>query len=289
MYSITNDICFGRFLGNYCPPRSTKESRLKELEMILQLDKKIEPNTLWVLNRVYDQDYLDTIKSILTDNNQQYYEIPFVYNEFDNISNTQDKVRYVFNLNNARNTLVSRGLEQYKYTICADGDLYMEPERYAEMCDNITCQAEKQYYMLWHHRTTHSQDDSSVKKMSVAPVASTCHSVEPVPVFTRHSKQFFDERLYYNDNCKNELCFRIGMKHANYLAAASNMHKSFDMSLISESTDLSGDDWTTAGVIYHLALSGQERQETHVSERSAARRTAIQTALSRVEQHRPRA
>lgn len=289
MYNTTNDICFGRFLGNYCPPRSTKESRLKELEMILHLDEKIEPSTLWILNRIHDPDYLETIKYILTDNNQQYYEIPFVYSEYDSISNTQDKIRYIFNLNNARNTLVSQGLKQYKYTICADGDLYMEPSRYAEMRDNIAWQADKPYHMLWHQRTTHDQSNNSVKKMSVAPVTNTCHSVEPVPIFTKRSKQFFDERLYYNDNCKNELCFRIGMKHMNYLAAASNMHKSFDMSKMPESSELSGENWTTVGVIYHLALSGQEQQETHVSDRSGARRTAIQTALSRVEQHRPRA
>lgn len=286
MYNITNDICFGRFLGNYCPPRSTKVSRLEELELILQLDKKIELNTLWVLNRIYDSDYLDTIKTILTDNNQQYHEIPFVYKEYDDIDNVQDKARYVFNLNNARNTLVTQGLKQYKYIICADGDLYMEPDRYTEMCDNIACQKDKPYYMLWHHRTTHDSSDNSIKKMSVAPVASNCHSVEPVPVFTEHSKQFFDERLYYNDNCKNELCFRIGMKHENYLAAAPNMYKPFNMSDETTSDALSGEGWTTAGVIYHLALSGQEQQETHVSERSAARRIAIQTVMSRVEHHR---
>lgn len=269
-------VCLGRFLGNYCPPRSTKESRLLELKKTLSMDKHTNPDTLWILNRIYDTHYLDDVKTILNDNQQQFSEIPFVYDTFKNIKDGKQKLRYVFNLNNARNTVVTRGLETHDYVICADGDLFMDDVKWNEMLSNIQSKPDMNYYVLWHHRVV-NETKNTFKLMSVKSLSNTCHSTEPVLIFTNKSTQFFDERLYYNDNCKNELCFRIGLNHSNYIDAANKIQSKANLSKIG------GTEWTTAGVIYHLALDGTEDQESSVVNRCAARAKAIQSVCSRVD------
>ena len=59
------DICIGRILGNYNPPKSSAQSRLQELEDIIKFEANIHADKIWVLNRIFDQDYNSKIKNIL--------------------------------------------------------------------------------------------------------------------------------------------------------------------------------------------------------------------------------
>jgi len=267
-----NSLCLGRFLGNYCPPRSTKESRLHELKIILEEDKKINPATIWVLNRIYDLEYLNEIKNILSEEKQNFLEIPFIYEEYKQIQDDKEKLKYSFNLNNARNTIVKEGLKKYDYVICSDGDLFITPSRWVEINENIQWNPTLSYYTLWHHRVTMNEVDGGIKKMTTKPLDEKCHSIEPVLIFTKKSTMFFDEGLYYNDNCKTELCFRIGIEHEHYLCSSTNMNNEMK---IYERDNPCGKNWATAGVIYHLALQDWEKQETDQRQRKRAREKAI--------------
>jgi hypothetical protein len=166
-----NNLCFGRFLGNYCPPRSTKESRLYELKIILEEDKKINPATIWVLNRIYDLEYLNEIKNILSEEKQNFLEIPFIYEEYKQIQDDKEKLKYSFNLNNARNTVVKEGLKKYDYVICSDGDLFITPSRWVEISENIQWNPTLPYYALWHHRVTMNEVSGGIKKMTIAKMS----------------------------------------------------------------------------------------------------------------------
>lgn len=272
MNDYMNDLCFGRFLGNYCPPRSTKESRLHELKIILREDKRINPSNIWILNRIYDLEYLNEIKNILSEGEQNFLEIPFIYEEYKEIQNDEEKLRYTFNLNNARNTVVKEGLKKYDYVICSDGDLFIPPSRWIEINENIQQNPTLPYYALWCRRVTMQEVGGAVKKLNAESLDEKCHSIEPMLIFTKKSTMFFDENLYYNDNCKNELCFRIGMNHNDYLHSSMNMNNEIK---IHERNNPCGKNWATAGVIYHIALEDREEQEINQPLRKRAREKAI--------------
>ncbi len=94
-------FCFCRVIGNLLPPKDSMEERLDSIKFVIEQDKEISVEKTWILNRIIDQDYLESVRDLLAD--QSFIEIPFIKEDY---YRTSDRIHYLTNINAARNTIL---------------------------------------------------------------------------------------------------------------------------------------------------------------------------------------
>lgn len=246
------NICIGRILGNYNPPKSSAQSRLQELEEIIKFEANIHADKVWVLNRIFDQDYNSKIKNILIKNNYQFYEIPFIYDDF---ASSKDKFSYLANINPARNFLIKKCLSQHKYAFCLDGDCFFDSDLFTNITSNLNSNPNKSYYAVMTKRVIkrgHKYDFSNVIDS------------EPMLVFTKNSKFFFDENTPFGANDKNELCWKLGFSEEKFI------QKIYD-------TNITGNLCAVLGNVFHISCADQKLETDSVLRKKARIESLTQT------------
>ena len=234
MNTNDHDIVVARVLGNYNPPKSSPCARLKELAYILEAEKGINFKRIWILNRVFDLDYLEKIKSLLQKFRHDYIEIPFKYDEYKLLETTENKFNYSSNINNARNRAISEGLRRGKYLFCLDGDCFFTPNLFGVICKNLKYrERDFPYYALMTKRIPLDLDEPNLDAMIDS---------EPMLIFTKNSEKAFDEDLAFGQNDKNELCWKLGFSKEQ-------------MSSFIYESKVSGDLCKVLGDVYHVSFS----------------------------------
>lgn len=253
----TKDICICRVLGNYNPPKSSPQSRLQELVDIIEFETDVSSNKMWVLNRIFDLDYNSKIKDILIKNNYPFYEIPFVYDDF---ASSKDKFSYLANINPARNFLIKKCLSQHKYAFCLDGDCFFDSDLFIDVTSNLNSNPNKPYYAVMTKRV--------IKQESKYDFSNVINS-EPMLVFTKNSKIFFDENVPFGANDKNELCWKLGFSEEKFI------QKIYD-------TNITGNLCAVLGNVFHISCADQ-KLETDSALRKRARIESLTQTIEVIE------
>ncbi len=225
-------LCIARVLGNYNLPRSSQQSRIKELEEIIFLEKDMPFNKVWVLNRIFDLDYKSEIKNILDNNNFTYYDIPFSCKEF---KSAKDKCSYYTNINAARNFLIKKCLLNFDFVFCLDGDCFFNDFLFNKVFKCLSKDLNKPYYAVMAKRLIKKNNDLDYSN----PIDS-----EPMIVFTKKSKMFFNESIAFGANDKNELCWDLGFSKK-------------EMSQGKYPSQTTGDLCRVLGDVFHISCSDQ--------------------------------
>lgn len=246
------DICIGRILGNYNPPKSSAQSRLQELEDIIKFEANIHADKIWVLNRIFDQDYNSKIKNILIKNNYQFYEIPFIYDDF---ASSKDQFSYLANINPARNFLIKKCLSQHKYVFCLDGDCFFDSQLFSEVTAKLDSDPSKPYYSVMMKR---------IIKKELKYDFSNVVDAEPILVFTKNSKTLFDENIPFGANDKNELCWKLGFSKKQFI------QKIYD-------TNITGNLCAVLGNVFHISCADQKLETDSVLRKRARIESLTQT------------
>lgn len=242
MNTNNHDIVVARVLGNYTPPKSSRVSRLTELSYILEKEKEINFKRIWVLNRIFDTDYLNDIKLLLEKFRHDHIEIPFLYNEYKPLGTFEHKFHYLTNINNARNVAIEEGLSRGKYLFCLDGDCFFTSKLFDYVCKGLSLWGGNfNYYALMAKRIPVENGKPNFNKLIDS---------EPMLAFTKASKEKFDESIPFGQNDKNDLCWKLGF------------NKDKMINLIYDS-NTSGNLCKTIGDIYHISFSDPEIETNH--------------------------
>ena len=186
-----------RIIGNELPPRDELDSKIKSLEHILAQDEPIDK--LWVLNRIYDHNYLIRIRHILKD--QVTYEIPFIRSDYNKCLSYEDKILYSININHARNYAFACGKSVADFVIVLDGDCYFSDEginnTLQEINDDQKINKQQKHYCIpsvrINNRNGHIKGEGMV-------------------AFRNDADQLFNESIIFGNNDKNELIYRLNLK-----------------------------------------------------------------------------
>ena len=184
--------CICRVIGNELPPKDSPGDRIKSLELVLEMDKAIDADKFWLLNRIIDSRYLKEVKAILKDS--EYLEIAFEKHEY---KITFDKLHYVTNINPARNELIKHYRDNYDNVYSLDQDCFFLKDMWEGIQKFITINP-RPYYGLLSKRIT------DLNKIWNEP------DNEAMLVFTRQSEILFDETIRFGENDKRALLKQLG-------------------------------------------------------------------------------
>jgi hypothetical protein len=240
-------FCVARVVGNQLPPKDAIGTKIRSLKYVLEQDRQIPCDKIWLLNRIIDEDYLQEVKTVLE--GQTIYEVPFEGKEYRNLVDRQAKLRYLTNINPARNKIIRQSQTNYEFTISLDQDCFFFPENWDFAVKSIIddCGSRK-YYGLVSKRLV------DVTKIWDEP------DNEPMLIFRHDADLLFDENLVFGQNDKRELLFRLGYS-PDWKATK----------LICQ----------TAGYIMHIGYD--ERIERNGPYRNSERRTGLNYLIERAD------
>jgi hypothetical protein len=239
-------FCICRVIGNYLYPRDIKSDKIKALENVIQKDSEINVPKIWLINRVVDYEYLENIKNILY--GQTVFEIAFNQKDYFKCKTYNKKIRYLTNINQARNFLIRNAWAKYEFAISLDGDCFFEnANAFVALQKEILLNPNVNYFGL---------------KMIRMIDNKLIHNEEPAIVIKRKS-ELFDENLVFGNNDKIEFLNRVGIKKEGVWIS-----KSFD-SKISEVS------------VFHTGFD--EKCETNLEYRIKMRDLAMKNLVSTID------
>lgn len=193
------DFCIVRILGNDLPPRHGKHQTLKNLEFTLHHELDFpECNKHWLINRMIDNSEENAIKQLLDAHHQSYSVLPFELNDYDYGWSDLQKIRYLIQLNSARNTAIDLAKNKYKWVFPLDGGIFFSADGWANITDFLKgCNDELVKINMYRVRFNNQEALS----FSIIPALAQ----EPQVALKSNSSLRFDESLCYGYQNKERL------------------------------------------------------------------------------------
>jgi hypothetical protein len=214
------NLTLARPIGNYLFPRSKSSSRIKELKFILEKDKEININSFFLLNRIFDPEYLANVKLLLDKYQKKYIEIGFNFNEMNNHKIDLQKIQnlpfvwslekkgfnirqreiisYFTNLNNSRNELIEFSFKNgYEFVCVLDQDCFFDLENFNKLATHI------------NNNKCNLAFESCRKLISNFDIKR--ENTEMSFVLYKKSKIRFNSYLNYLENDKQEVLKKLNM------------------------------------------------------------------------------
>lgn len=225
-----------RIIGNDLFPRHSQGQALINLQTILQ--KELNPyawRKLFVLNRIVDADTQARAVSAIEEAGHEVLVIPFDPAEYQAlryhpeqfggvdyfVSDTfsakdpftqdreriwacGDKIRYLMNINGARNSALKLGHLKSRWTLVLDGSCLINPSAFQLLRDDLDADPSVPYVIIPMRRL---QAGTGLDQADVSPTFKE----EPQIAFRADAQESFDENYPYGVRDKTSLLNRLGV------------------------------------------------------------------------------
>ncbi len=209
-----------RILGNDLPPRHPKGQTLKNLEYILKHESQFGMvRKRWLLNRIADNQTCIEIVSMLHAYDVQkenIYHIPFFPSEFNNLPSAKEKLKYITNVNPARNHCLDISFEQGVDVCCPeDGGMFFRDDGFMQFRMFAEDHSEAGYFAFptWRvdNLDTFLTDPPVLKSIYDFGTQRSIGLTELQLAFTPNHDKRFNEECMYGKADKVELLYRLGL------------------------------------------------------------------------------
>ena len=213
-------VVLWRILGNDIVPRHAPGQTRQNLEFILRHEADFSGGEKrFLLNRIMDPAEVDKIRALLERWQVRYDTIPFSREEYLAQRTVEERVRYITNVNGARNHCIKVGLTLAPVVLPFDGNCFFTSAGWQSFFDiaNQNRDAAGFVVPLWRLRDNRQALRGSRKpqiketigrRFRIWPIRQLA---EPQLGFTRSSDVRFDEELAYPRCDKAELLWRLGI------------------------------------------------------------------------------
>lgn len=203
----TYAIC--RILGNELPPRDLPGSRLAVFDYILNHEYREDgTERIWILNRIMDQQSLNTIKDKLKASNERYIELGIDWSEYAASLSRTKRITTLVGINQARNEAFKAGAAIADFVFVLDGDCFFDKSTWtsaiAEIDRDQSDHQNRKYYALPIARVF--LEDSPAFKLEQVELE------EPVLVFRKDATELFDETAVFGKDDKVLLLLKLGLR-----------------------------------------------------------------------------
>jgi hypothetical protein len=207
-----------RIIGNEIPGRHAEGQNFRNLEYILE--NEIFPENcmkVFVLNRIYDQDYYETLRNRIVGKyrNVVQFTIPFEVSEFNRRSTDIGKLKYLTNINGARNECLTAASPD-EVALVLDGNCFFTPGGWRAFDENVRANSRDEAYAIRMSRIISftQLDPHALPRCNEEYYYPNGRSIfgltEPQLAFNSSTKLRFDEELLYGDCDKAEMLVRLG-------------------------------------------------------------------------------
>lgn len=206
---LCKNFVITRIIGNNVPKRDIIP-RTKIFNFILK--NEIKTDKIWILNRIYNKNYLNYLKEIFK--NYPLFEIEFNFEDFKKIKSERDQLHYITNINNARNYSfkIAKNLG-YKNIAIFDGDCMINEENFYKFL-KIYKKEKKMHYGMCAKRF-YIQEIKKIEEKE--------KEEEEISLIFNHNSNFtFNENISYREGSKIELLYKLGYKHGKFVNQLEN-------------------------------------------------------------------
>jgi hypothetical protein len=214
-------LTFGiyRILGNDLPPRHHPEQTYRNTKFILENEDRFPETTRrFVVNRIIDLEKEAALISMLQDYGAEFTVIPFLPAEYANQKTPEGKIRYIANLNAARNFCIDEGIKEFDLTLPLDGATFLRQDGWFPFEDMVYQYRDEGAYLLATTRvdTFEAALDESLRiaireEYKFGGGRTLIGMRETSMAFTKHIDCRFNEELRYGMVDKVELLWRLGV------------------------------------------------------------------------------
>ncbi|CAG8514974.1 6328_t:CDS:2 [Gigaspora margarita] len=223
---IRDQIILYRILGNDLPPRHKAGQTLRNVRFILEHESEfLNTKKWWILNRIADPDYEDTLISLLKLHKQDYIRIPFDENEYSKLDfriddfpkpdffNSDEFIRfskvsklraidytyidknlYGMNNNGGRNVALSHGKSQLnaRWILPFDGNCFLTLNAFADIRARLNLFGDQyKYFIVPMARLLNNSQ--LLEESDVRPITLE----EPQIIFRYDSDKLYNEQMRY--------------------------------------------------------------------------------------------
>jgi hypothetical protein len=214
-------VILWRILGNDIVPRHPVGQTRRNLEFMLEHEEPLPGcEKRFLLNRIMHEETFAQIRSLLDDARIAYEVIPFEREAYLEKGGPEEQIRYITNVNAARNHCIKSGLSMAPVTLPLDGNCFFNRSGWESFMRvvNRSPGAAAFIIAMWRLRENrHALQrwrkpqvrETIRKRWGYWPVRAP---VEPQIGFTRESDALFDEGLVYSKCDKAEVLWRLGVR-----------------------------------------------------------------------------
>ena len=209
-----------RILGNDLPPRHPNGQTLQNLKYILENEKQFGmTRKMWLLNRIVDNRKCISITNLLYDHGvpkEHIYHIPFFPSEFHSLPSASEKLKYITNVNPARNHCLDISFDQGADVCCPeDGGMFFREDGWMQFRMLAEDNPEDGYFGFPTWRV-----DNLDTFLTAPPILKSEYDfgthrsigmTELQLAFTKHHDKEFNEDCMYGNADKVELLYRLGL------------------------------------------------------------------------------
>ncbi|CAG8734282.1 16766_t:CDS:2, partial [Acaulospora morrowiae] len=298
-----------RILGNDLPPRHKPGQVLQNLMFILENEPPF-PNTKkwWVLNRIVDEEYEDSILELLKRYRQEYVRIPFEVDEylkkdfrledfpepdffhsyeymnFSKVAKLRtidytyhDKNLYAMNNNGGRNAALMHGKSQpnARWIMPFDGNCFLTTNGFNDIISQIEKWGDEYKYFLVPMKRLLNNTE-----LLVGSDQRPSTPEEPQIIFRYDAQEMYNENMRYGRRSKLEMLWRLGVPTPRRMLNKPSVPWEIqDVSYLTPPQK----KYKTVGWIFRL-FSGQASLEESGMLRAFSRLLAIQDFLDGIDE-----
>ena len=210
-----------RILGNDLPPRHSPTQTEDNLRFILAHEGALpDCEKRFYLNRIVDSEKESRLREMLDAHGCTYVTDPFVLQDFRKCIGRQARVRYLTNVNSARNACVRLGLADGEVALPCDGGSFFRPDGWRLFANTAQdCPADGFFgvptWRLENYGQALGEEAPALREeYHFSDVERVIGLRECTLAFTKHQDALFDESLVYGNVDKAELMWRLGIPGA---------------------------------------------------------------------------
>lgn len=208
-----------RIWGNDLVGRHAVDQTIRNARIILEQEPSAQGvDKFFVLNRIVDEVTLSTLKQMIQAAGKTYLEIPFVPDEYRALRTPYERMKYLTNVNGARNHALNEGFQQWPIVMPLDGNHVFRKDGLAGFLNLIDMNGADAAYACPCWRVLEGQNWESLEVLPSVKEAyriSTDKVVVGMRELSIAMQDFcdveFNESLPYGVVDKVELLWRLGL------------------------------------------------------------------------------
>ena len=210
-----------RILGNDLPPRHSATQTEDNLRFILEHEVPFAGcQKCFLLNRIIDREKLDRLIDLIERHDYTYIVTPFDPAEYRSHQSRTDHVRYLTNVNEARNFCVQVGLQNRDIALPLDGGSFFRADGWESFVNVALDCPEDGFFAIptwrvWEYETALGSELPTLREEYRLSENEKVISLRECSIaFTKKHDCAFNDRLVYGQVDKAELMWRLGIPGA---------------------------------------------------------------------------
>ncbi len=199
-----------RILGNDQPPRHSIDQTRRNTEFILKHEPEFRNcDKYFILNRIWNPVKYNQLVSLIEPSGYKILTIPFIADDYLQLTDDDSKFLYLTNQNEARNFAITELLDTCDVLLPFDGGTCFRSDGWQQLLKGIEGRDLEPYYTVPMWRLKSLKDYKMGRPTVKEKAGPKTRLVEPQICFTAQSDKMFTEGMTYGKANKVDMLWML--------------------------------------------------------------------------------